>query len=61
MMRSFLTSLLSSCVFVHLQLWDLNDLLQGSGNIENHSAVADSDSDGMDVDDAIPKSSKGIH
>ncbi|KAL0422561.1 UNVERIFIED_CONTAM: WD repeat-containing protein 55 [Sesamum latifolium] len=44
-----------------LKLWDLEDLLQGSGNtMSNHSAVSDSDSDGMDVDDSIPKPSKGI-
>ncbi|KAL0393587.1 UNVERIFIED_CONTAM: WD repeat-containing protein 55 [Sesamum latifolium] len=43
-----------------LKLWDLEDLLQGSGNtIPNHSAASDSDSDGMDVDDSIAKPSKG--
>ncbi|CAA2967245.1 WD repeat-containing 55 [Olea europaea subsp. europaea] len=42
-----------------LKLWDLEDLVQGS--VQNHSAVADSDSDSdeMDVDDGIQKSSKG--
>ncbi|KAL8541526.1 hypothetical protein ACS0TY_002700 [Phlomoides rotata] len=40
-----------------LKLWDLDDLLQESTNtIPNRSA--ESDSDGMDVDDSIPKSSK---
>ncbi|XP_075501746.1 WD repeat-containing protein 55 [Primulina tabacum] len=43
-----------------LKLWDLDDLMQGSGNpTHNHSASADSDSDGMDIEDSIPKSSKG--
>lgn len=43
-----------------LKLWDLDELLQGSENNEpNHSAASDSDNDGMDVDDSIPKSSKG--
>ncbi|KAM7519941.1 hypothetical protein LguiB_018903 [Lonicera macranthoides] len=45
-----------------LKMWDLEDLVQGSGNTENsRSAVADSDSDSdrMDMDDNIPKSSKG--
>ncbi|XP_027079392.2 WD repeat-containing protein 55 [Coffea eugenioides] len=42
-----------------LKLWDLDDLLQGSGNSKTQSAVADSDSDEMDVDDAMAKSSKG--
>ncbi|KAK4476991.1 hypothetical protein RD792_016192 [Penstemon davidsonii] len=43
-----------------LKLWDLDDLLQGSGNAtQNQSAMSDSDSDGMDVDDSIPKPSKG--
>ncbi|KAL6545912.1 WD domain repeat-containing protein 55 [Orobanche gracilis] len=42
-----------------LKLWDLDDLLQGSGNtMPSHSAVPDSDSDEMDFDDSIPKSSK---
>ncbi|KAL3527321.1 hypothetical protein ACH5RR_011977 [Cinchona calisaya] len=44
-----------------LKLWDLDDLLQGSGNTKTHSAAADNDSDGMDVDDAMPKSSKGTN
>ncbi|KAG9132375.1 hypothetical protein Leryth_022426 [Lithospermum erythrorhizon] len=42
-----------------LKLWDLDDLLQASGNSSNgHLAEADSDSE-MDVDDGQPKSSKG--
>ncbi|GAA0185715.1 hypothetical protein LIER_33003 [Lithospermum erythrorhizon] len=40
-----------------LKLWDLDDLLQASGNSSNgHLAEADSDSE-MDVDDGQPKSS----
>ncbi|KAA8532098.1 hypothetical protein F0562_006760 [Nyssa sinensis] len=43
-----------------LKLWDLDDLLQGSGNtLKSDSAVADSDSDEMDVDISLSKSSKG--
>ncbi|CAI9110431.1 OLC1v1010447C1 [Oldenlandia corymbosa var. corymbosa] len=42
-----------------LKLWDLDNLLQDSGNVNNPSDVADSDSDGMDLDDGMPKSSKG--
>ncbi|CAA0812498.1 transducin family protein / WD-40 repeat family protein [Striga hermonthica] len=43
-----------------LKLWDLDDLLQGSGGtLSNHSNASDSDGDGMDVDDSIPKPSKG--
>ena len=45
-------------------MWDLEDLVQGSGNTENsRSAVADSDSDSdrMDMDDNLPKPSKGIY
>ncbi|KAL7192799.1 hypothetical protein ACSBR2_024590 [Camellia fascicularis] len=46
-----------------LKLWDMDDLLQGSGNtVKSHLAVADSDSDEadeMDMDDTLPKSSQG--
>ncbi|THG13913.1 hypothetical protein TEA_016068 [Camellia sinensis var. sinensis] len=46
-----------------LKLWDMDDLLQGSGNpVKSRSAVADSDSDEadeMDMDDTLPKSSQG--
>ncbi|KAF8409878.1 hypothetical protein HHK36_002396 [Tetracentron sinense] len=43
-----------------LKLWDLDDLLEGLGNPQkSHVAVADSDSDEMDVDTNPPKSSKG--
>ncbi|KAL3630211.1 WD domain repeat-containing protein 55 [Castilleja foliolosa] len=42
-----------------LKIWDLEDLLQGSeNNLPNHSAALDSDSDGMEVDDSKPKSSR---
>lgn len=36
----------------------MEDLLQGS--VQNNSAVADSDSDEMEVDDGMQKPSKGI-
>ncbi|CAK9181509.1 unnamed protein product [Ilex paraguariensis] len=42
-----------------LKIWDLDDLLQGPRNtIKSSSAVADSDSDEMDVD-SLEKSSRG--
>lgn len=43
-----------------IKLWDLDELLQGSGNtIKSNSAVEDSDSDGMDIEASLPKSTKG--
>ncbi|TMW89999.1 hypothetical protein EJD97_016313 [Solanum chilense] len=43
-----------------LKLWDLNELVQESEDgVKNDSSAEDSDNDGMDVDDNIPKSSKG--
>uniref|UniRef100_M0ZV94 Transducin family protein n=1 Tax=Solanum tuberosum TaxID=4113 RepID=M0ZV94_SOLTU len=43
-----------------LKLWDLNELVQDSEDgAKNDSSAEDSDNDGMDVDDNIPKSSKG--
>lgn len=49
-------------LFPFTQLWDLNELLQDSADGEkNDSAAEDSDTDGMDVDDNAPKSSKGIY
>lgn len=48
-----------------LKLWDMDDLLRGPANTRNSdAAVADSDSDSdganaMDMDDSLPKSSKG--
>ncbi|CAL5373628.1 unnamed protein product [Camellia sinensis] len=73
---AFRISYRASCTFSHdkkflgsishdhtLKLWDMDDLLQGSGNtVKSHSAVADSDSDEadeMDMDDTLPKSSQG--
>ncbi|KAI8541028.1 hypothetical protein RHMOL_Rhmol08G0030700 [Rhododendron molle] len=45
------------------KLWDMDNLLRGSANTLNgHGPVVDSDSDGaneMDMDDSLPKSSKG--
>ena len=41
-------------------MWDLDDLLQNSGNAQNVQApVSDSDSDAMDMDAKPPKSRKG--
>ncbi|KAF9593982.1 hypothetical protein IFM89_026653 [Coptis chinensis] len=43
-----------------LKLWDLDDLLQGSGDVpRNQSAVADSDSDEMNMDTNPSTSFKG--
>lgn len=42
-----------------LKLWDLNELLQDSEDGAKNDSTEDSDNDGMDVDDNIPKSSKG--
>ncbi|KDP23875.1 hypothetical protein JCGZ_27144 [Jatropha curcas] len=42
-----------------LKLWDLDDLLQHSGNIQKDQDVTNSDSDEMDVDINPPKPKKG--
>lgn len=45
-----------------LKLWDLEDILQGSGNTAKSSLAvddSDSDSDDMDVDTSAPKSKRG--
>ncbi|XP_010509776.1 PREDICTED: WD repeat-containing protein 55 [Camelina sativa] len=48
-----------------LKLWNLEEILQGSnGNSGNASGAAgdsDSDNDGMDLDNDLPKSSKGTN
>ncbi|KAK2977151.1 hypothetical protein RJ640_027764, partial [Escallonia rubra] len=41
-----------------LKLWDLDNLLEDSGNTTKTSAVQDSDSDEMDMDLTLPKPSK---
>lgn len=46
-----------------MQLWDLEDILQGSGSTAKGSLAAadsDADSDDMDVDTSAPKSKRGI-
>lgn len=46
-----------------MQLWDLDDLLQGSGiTVRSSSAVEDSDSDSdeMDMDVSLQNSNRGI-
>lgn len=44
-----------------MQLWDMDDILQGSGNTSmTQPVVEDSDSDEMDTDINPPKSRKGI-
>lgn len=47
-----------------LKLWNLEEILQDSGNAGNPSGGVDSgsgsDNDGMDVDDAVSKPSKGV-
>ncbi|XP_057958822.1 WD repeat-containing protein 55 isoform X2 [Malania oleifera] len=43
-----------------LKLWDLDDILQSSGNtLHSHLAMPDSDSEEMDVDTSVPKSCIG--
>ncbi|XP_028220513.1 WD repeat-containing protein 55-like isoform X2 [Glycine soja] len=43
-----------------LKLWDLDNILQGSGNTQSNEAGAvDSDDDAMDLDDDPSKNSKG--
>ncbi|KAF9664011.1 hypothetical protein SADUNF_Sadunf17G0111700 [Salix dunnii] len=45
---------------INKHMWDLDDLLQNSGNAQNDQApVSDSDSDAMNVDTKPPKSRKG--
>lgn len=46
------------------QLWNLEEILQDSENARNQSGGgvdngSDNDNDGMDVDDNVPKPSKG--
>ena len=44
-----------------MQLWDLNDILQGSENtVKGQVAMSDSDSDEIDVDDNPSQSMKGM-
>ena len=46
--------------YCFMQLWDMDDILQGSGTTSRTEAtVGDSDSDEMDTD-ITPKSRKGI-
>lgn len=55
-------SLISFCLFT-LKLWDMDELLQGSGTVtKNDTAASDSDSDddGMDVDPDLPNTSRGM-
>ena len=48
-------------MFHHLQLWDLDDLLQNSGSAQGKEAgVTDSDEDEMDVDANPSSSNKGM-
>lgn len=44
-----------------MQLWDLDNILQGSGNTQRNEAggAVDSDDDEMDLDDDPSKNSKG--
>ena len=44
-----------------MQLWDLDELLQDSGKtLTSQDAVADGDSDEMDLEISHPKINKGI-
>lgn len=43
-----------------MQLWDLDNILQGTGNTQRNEAGAiDSDDDEMDLDDGPSKTGKG--
>ena len=47
--------------FLFAQLWDLDNILQGSGSSQgNEAGVVDSDDDEMDVDADSFKSNKGM-
>lgn len=44
-----------------MQLWDLHDILQGSGKtVPSQPANADSDSDEMKTETSLPENNKGI-
>jgi hypothetical protein len=54
-------SIISTLFISFIQLWDLDDLLEGSGKtITSQAATADSDSDEMDAEINSPKINKGI-
>lgn len=48
-------------MFVFIQLWDLDDLLQNTGDTQkDQDDATESDSDEMDVDTNPPRSKKGM-
>lgn len=51
----------SNNIFLFVQLWDLDNILQGSRNTpKNEAGVVDSDDDEMDVDNDPSKFTKGM-
>lgn len=54
-------NILSTLYISLMQLWDLDELLQDSGKtLTSQDAVADGDSDEMDLEISHPKINKGI-
>lgn len=54
-------NIISTLYISLMQLWDLDELLQDSGKtLTSQDAVADGDSDEMDLEISHPKINKGI-
>lgn len=54
-------NIISTLCISLMQLWDLDELLQDSGKtLTSQDAVADGDSDEMDLEISHPKINKGI-
>ena len=54
-------NIISTLCISLMQLWDLDELLQDSGKtLTSQDAVADGDSDEMDLEISRPKINKGI-
>ena len=54
-------NIMSTLCISLMQLWDLDELLQDSGKtLTSQDAVADGDSDEMDLEISHPKINKGI-
>jgi hypothetical protein len=54
-------SFISTLLFCFMQLWDLHDILIGSGKtVTSEADIALSDSDEMKTETSLPKNNKGI-